>query len=292
MIFHLENDLLKASFKLLGAELCNLVNKKTHTDYIWQASPKIWARHAPVLFPIVGQVENNTYRIDENEFTLSQHGFARDRQFDVEIQTNDSITFILKSDQESLKVYPFQFELRIVYTLENNKLNIKYEVLNTDRQTIWFSIGAHPGFVCPFSDEEAFSDYELIFEKPETAEKMLFSAGLLNGLKKPFLKNEKNISLNYGLFEEDAIILEKLKSAYVDLKPKSKSSTLRFHFKGFPLLAFWTKPGANAQFLCIEPWFGLADVKGANKDFRERPFMEKLEMGKRFTCDYALEILD
>jgi len=290
MTFHLENNFLKASFKSLGAELCSLVNIKNNTEHIWQANPKVWARHAPILFPIVGQVEKNTYRIDEREFTLSQHGFARDRQFDVENQTNDSITFLLKSDLESLKVYPFQFELRIVYTLEKKKLNIKYEVLNTDQQTIWFSIGAHPGFICPFSDGEAFSDYELVFEKAETAEKMLFSEGLLNGLTTPFLQNDKIISLNYKLFEDDAIILEKLKSAYVDLMHRSNGNTLRFHFKGFPLLAFWTKPGANADFLCIEPWFGLADVKGANKDFRERPFMEKLEMGKKFECEYGIEL--
>lgn len=290
MTFHLENNLIKASFKSLGAELCSLVNKKTNIEHIWQANPKVWARHAPVLFPIVGQVENNTYRIDEREFTLSQHGFARDRQFEVEKQANDCLTFLLKSDQDSLKVYPYQFELRIVYTLENNKLNIKYEVQNTDQQTIWFSIGAHPGFVCAFSEEESFSDYDLVFEKPEMAEKMLFSAGLLNGMKKPFLQNNKTISLNHTLFEDDAIILEKLKSAYVDLKHRSKGNTLRFHFKGFPLLAFWTKPGANANFLCIEPWFGLADVKGAKKDFRERPFMEKLQMGKKFECDYGIEL--
>jgi len=107
MTFHLENNFLKASFKSLGAELCSLVNIKNNTEHIWQANPKVWARHAPILFPIVEQVEKNAYRIDEREFTLSQHGFARDRQFDVENQTNDSITFLLKSDLESLKVYPF-----------------------------------------------------------------------------------------------------------------------------------------------------------------------------------------
>lgn len=291
MIFHLENDQLKVSFKQLGAELCSLVDKQTQTEHVWQADPKVWSRHAPILFPIVGQVENNTYRIGEKEYKLSQHGFARDRHFEVEKQSDTSIVFLLKSDEESLKVYPYKFELRVVYTLTQHKLAIGYQVKNTDQQTIWFSIGAHPGFVCPFTGGRSFSDYVLQFEKAETVERMLFADGLLNGKKQPCLSNENTIALSHELFDGDAIILSDLKSTYVDLKSKSNKKVLRFHFKGFPLLAFWTKPGAKADYLCIEPWFGVADTKGDNKDYREKAFIEKLEIGGVFDCEYALEIV-
>jgi galactose mutarotase-like enzyme len=291
MIFNLENDLLKVSFKQLGAELCSLYHKQTNTEHVWQADPKVWSRHAPILFPIVGQVENNTYRIGDQAYKLSQHGFARDRQFEVENQTPNSIVFLLKSDEESLKVYPYQFELRVVYTLTQHKLTIGYEVKNTDQQTIWFSIGAHPGFECPFAAGESFSEYLLEFDKTETVERMLFADGLLNGKKAPFLNNESKIELSHELFDGDAIILSNLKSTFVDLKNKSSKNALRFHFEGFPLLAFWTKPGAKADYLCIEPWFGVADTKGDNKDYREKAFIEKLELGGVFDCEYALEIV-
>jgi galactose mutarotase-like enzyme len=291
MTFQLENDLLKVSFKQLGAELCSLFDKQTQTEHVWQADPKVWSRHAPILFPIVGQVENNTYHIGEKEYKLSQHGFARDRNFEVEKQSETSIVFLLKSDAESLKVYPYQFELRVVYTLIQQKLSIGYEVKNIDNQTIWFSIGAHPGFVCPFSPKESFSDYVLEFQKLETTKRMLFADGLLNGKKEMCLIAERKIELSHKLFDGDAIILPNLKSTYVDLKTKTNKKALRFHFKGFPLLAFWTKPGAKADYLCIEPWFGVADTKGENKDYREKAFIEKLEIGSVFNCEYGLEIV-
>ncbi len=291
MNFQLENNFLSVTIKQLGAELCSLFDKQTQTEHVWQADPKVWSRHAPILFPIVGQVENNTYHIGEQAYKLSQHGFARDRNFELETQTTESLVFLLKSDETSLAVYPYQFELRVNYTLQENKLTIGYQVKNIDQQTIWFSIGAHPGFVCPFATGESFSDYYLEFEKPETVERMLFADGLLNGEKQSCLVNKNKIMLSHQLFDGDAIILPNLKSTYVDLKNASNPKALRFHFEGFPLMAFWTKPGAKANYLCIEPWFGVADTKGENKDYREKAFIEKLEIGAVFGCEYAVQIV-
>ena len=288
-ILTLENNWLKASFKTLGAELCSLIEKSANTEHIWQADPAVWNRHAPVLFPIVGQVENSTYSVSGIEYKMSQHGFARDKEFTVELQTADSIIFMIESNAEILKVYPYKFRLFITYTLNLNKLEINYKVVNTDSQKIFFSIGAHPGFVCPFTADESFSDYVLEFQKRETASRLLFSAGLLNGEKhEEYLKDSASIPLSYELFQNDAIILEGLKSDYVDLKSRKTGRSMRFNFKGFPLLAFWTKPGVNASFLCIEPWYGVADAKGANKDFTEKAFIESLEIGEHFESLYSL----
>lgn len=289
-IIFLENEFLKASFKLVGAELCSLIDKKSGLEHVWQANKEVWGRHAPILFPIVGQVENNQYRIGDQTYTLSQHGFARDFLFEIKEQGATKVVFSLQSDEDSLKLYPYQFELLVSYSLEAKQLKIQYEVINTDRQTIYFSIGAHPGFVCPFSTEERFDDYELKFERKETAKRLLFAKGLLSGEKSDYLQNEDTIPLSRSLFENDAIIFEALTSNWVDLKSKKSKRTLRFHFEGFPLLAFWTKPGGKAPFLCIEPWFGIADVRGANKDYREKDFIEKLDLGKKFNCTYTVEL--
>ncbi len=290
-ILALENPWLKATFKTLGAELSSLVSITNNTEHIWQADPSIWNRHAPILFPIVGQVENNSYSFEGKDFKMSQHGFARDRQFKVESQTSDSIVFSLDSDEESSKIYPFQFSLFVMYTLITDKLEISYKVVNKDSKKIYFSIGAHPGLVCPFQENESFEDYILEFEKPETATRHFFAGGLLNGnIQEKYLENSQTIPLSYDLFKDDAIILEGLVSEYVDLKSTKSGKYLRFYFKDFPLLAFWTKPGMNADFICIEPWFGVADIKGRKENFSQKPFIQSLNIDDKFNCQYAIEI--
>ena len=292
-LFTLENSHLKVSIKSLGAELSSLFDKNTQIEHVWQADPKVWGRHAPVLFPIVGKLENDTYHVGEREYKLLQHGFARNEEFVVEKQTADAVTFLLKSNERSLTIYPYQFELRLIYLLVGRRLTIGYEVTNTDTQNIWFSIGGHPGFTCPFETGAKFDDYTLEFEKPETATKIVFGSGLLTGQKIPhFLNEDQQIKVSHEVFANDAIILEGLQSKYVDLKREGGSRALRFYFEGFPLLAFWTHPENKADYLCIEPWFGIADVKGSNKDYREKDFIQQLEVGKVFSCAYAVEVLN
>ena len=176
----LENNWLKATFKISGAELSSLVSKTNNTEHIWQADPAIWNRHTPILFPIVGQVENNSYSFEGVEYKMSQHGFARDKEFKIESHTADKIVFSLESNDETLKNYPFGFKLFITYTLILDQLKITYNVANTDLKIIYFSIGAHPGLICPFQENENFEDYILEFEKPEIATRHFFADGLLN----------------------------------------------------------------------------------------------------------------
>ena len=164
-MIQLNNDLLSISIKEKGAELCSLVDLETKVEHIWQADPVVWGRHAPVLFPIVGQVENNLYDVDGITYQLTQHGFARDRVFSL-IQHSETLAkFELVWDQETLSKYPYQFKLFITYELRDNELIVRYEVLNEDQQEIYFSIGAHPGFSCPFYESENIEDYHLEFNE-------------------------------------------------------------------------------------------------------------------------------
>lgn len=285
----LENNQIKASFKTLGAELCSLIDKKSNIEHMWQADPAVWPRHAPILFPIVGALENNAYKIGSQEFFLSQHGFAREMVFEIKHQDKQSIHYRLQSSGETMKLYPYQFELTIKYTLVESELVVEYEVRNVDETAIFFSIGAHPGFTCPFQKGEAFSDYYFQFERKENAIRLLFGEGLLNGKEETFLKGEDKLNLSYNLFSEDAVILKDLKSKWVDLKSKNHGISLRFHFDGFPILAFWTKPRVNAPFLCIEPWFGIADTKGSKNDFSEKMYIQKLDVGQTFRSRYSIQ---
>ena len=289
----LENTFLKATINTVGAELSSLIEKSTGLEHIWQADPAVWKRHAPNLFPIVGMLENNEYKIEDKVYQLNQHGFARDKEFKVELETSDTIVLLLESDDDTLKNYPYQFRLCITFTLNLDAIEVGYKVANIDAQKIYFSLGGHPAFVCPFDLNEAFSDYILEFEKPETATRLLFADGLLNGEKKEnFLNDEKELAISHELFKDDAVILQGLQSEYVDLKSTKSGRKLRFNFKGFPLLAFWTKPGKNAPFLCIEPWFGVADTKGEQKDFRQKEYIQILEEGQSFSCVFSVKIIN
>lgn len=288
MDYILENEHLKCVIKSKGAELASMYSKKTSTEHMWQADPAVWGRHAPILFPIVGQVEDNTYRVGNKNYTLSQHGFARDEEMVVLENSDNHLVFSLTSNDKTLEKYPFRFELKISYTLQGGALTIGYQVINKDEGTIWFSIGAHPGFTCPFNEAEQFSDYYIQFEKQETASRLLFADGLLTGEELPFLEKEDKLPLSHQLFEGDAVIFENLTSKYCELKSNKHAHGLRFTFEGFPFLAFWTKPGANAPYVCIEPWYGIADTRGEQLDYTQKKGIQQLGQGKDFNASYTL----
>jgi galactose mutarotase-like enzyme len=287
MIASIENDFLKVSAKASGAELISIKNKNSDLEYLWQGDPKFWGRRAPVLFPIVGKLRNNSYIAEGREFQLPQHGFARDYHFELVNSSGESLIYSLKSNEETLKSYPYKFELRISYTLLRNKLGVKYEVKNTDDKKIWFSIGGHPAFNCPLEPKDKFSNYFLEFDQKENVETHLITDGLLNGKTEPILKNSSRIELSEKTFSKDALVFKGLKSASVTLKSKSSTASLTFDFKGFPALGIWSKPG---PFVCIEPWFGHADSTDFSGELKDKPGMLSLEKGQEFSCLYGIEI--
>jgi galactose mutarotase-like enzyme len=284
MITSIQVSSLKIMANTTGAELVSVM--KDGHEYIWQGDPKIWPRHAPILFPIVGRLEKDVYRIGDSVYSLSQHGFARDCEFEMVGRRSDYLQFRLRSSEATLKKYPFQFELTVHYTLDGNKLLVVYIVKNTDRQMIWFSVGAHPGFC--FEADETFSDYVLQFESREMADRHFLENGIFSGKSDRVLDNSDVLELSDRLFEKDAIILKNLKSNFVTIKNKNGPRSIRVGFKGFPYLGIWSKPGA--PFVCIEPWHGLADTQGSGKDFREKEGIVSLEPDRTFDCHYDIVI--
>ncbi|BDD00870.1 aldose 1-epimerase family protein [Persicobacter psychrovividus] len=289
----IENDFLKAKIKHDGAELCSLINKTTGKELIWQADPKVWRRHAPILFPFVGRMKDDQYTHEGKTYKMGQHGFARDRQFDVKSASAEKVLFTLTADEESLKIYPFAFELRVQYALEEKKLVIGYQVVNTDQKEILFSIGAHPGFNVPLNEGEHFNDHSLCFEQEEQLDRhMLAENGLFDGrVDMGYLSGKRHLTLNFDKFDEDALVFEDYQSAHVDLvNLKEKTALLRFHFKNFPYLGIWTKPKAHANYICIEPWFGIADYTSGNEELADKAGIQRLPEGHSFGCQYAVEI--
>ena len=186
-----------------------MVLKSDDVEYIWTAQPDIWARHAPVLFPIVGKVKNNQYKVGAEIYELSQHGFARDMEFSQIQHSQDGVRYRLTSNDETLMKYPYDFQLDIEYGLRTSGISCAYTVKNIDSRPSYFSIGAHPGFNCPILPQETIEDYYLEFEEPEIAERYCLEDGIVTS-RTAYLKNEKIIPLSSQLFSEDALIFKNL----------------------------------------------------------------------------------
>lgn len=245
-----------------------------------------WKRRAPILFPIVGSLKNNTTIINGEKFEMLQHGFARDMKFDMLKISEREHIYVLKYNQETLKMYPFKFELYVSYLIDNNKLIVKYKVKNLDDKTMFFGIGGHPAFAINLKENK----YRLEFdEKEENAKFYQLDNGLIsyknNYINKSIMSNDKSISIGKDTFTHDAIIMGNLKSKKIRLI-ENNNTRLVLDFTGFKYLGIWSKK--NAPFICIEPWYTTADYTDSNSIFEEKKDNIKLEENEEFECSYSI----
>ena len=279
----IKNGKLSAEIKHFGAELISLKTNQNR-EYIWEGNPEFWGKHSPILFPIVGTLKNNSFHHNEIEYHLSRHGFARDIEFELIDATENSAVFSLQSSKDTLKVYPFEFELQIIYTLDGNNLSIAYKVINKGKYTMPFSIGAHPAFALP----NHFENYAIAFEKEEPLEYYLLENDLISNKTKKLEVQNKQIPLTFELFKNDALIFKTLQSKSLTIL-ENKNPILRVHFEDFPSLGIWTK--MNAPLLCIEPWFGYSDTNENSGNLFEKEGIQILESNATFHSKFSIEIL-
>jgi galactose mutarotase-like enzyme len=280
----MKNDFLEISLSPKGAELTSIRDCHTGFEFLWQADQSVWGRHAPVLFPIVGKVLNNQLLVDGTAYTMGQHGFARDRIFTLESETDTECWYRLQDDLSTMAIFPYPFELKLGYRLVDQTLECLYQVYNPGNTTLHFSIGAHPGFNLPTAQ---LSDYEIRFARAETAERCLLSDGLLNGETKPVLSSPHHIQLSQTLFDDDAIVCKKLHSTSLELRQLNGSFRIQLDFDGFPYMGIWTQKGTE-QYICLEPWCGHADPTEGHADFSQKEAIETLAPGAVFKRSYTL----
>jgi galactose mutarotase-like enzyme len=279
----ISNSKISASIKHSGAELFSLKNNQ-NKEFIWEGNPDFWGKHSPVLFPIVGTLKNNTYTINGIEYQLPRHGFARDMEFQLIEKSENRAVFSLKYTDETLKKYPFQFELQLIYTLQESTLDIEYKVINEGNTKMPFSIGAHPAISLP----DAFENYSLDFEKKEILEYNLLENDLISNKTKTLETTNNLVPLNYKLFENDALIFKTLQSNSLTILENSKPY-IKVAFADFPSLGIWTKE--NAPFICIEPWLGYSDTPENSGDLFEKEGVLVLDADQSFQAKFSIQIL-
>jgi len=285
---HLENDYLSIDASPQGAELTSIFDKGAQLERLWTADPSVWNRHAPILFPFVGRLLNNSYRYGGKSYSLPQHGFARDRTFGVKRATDAIISYELTDTDATRANYPFAFHLQVDYTLVENQVRSAYTVSNPGSDTLYFSIGGHPGFRTPLLDGETFSDYYIAFEKKETCGRWYVNEdGHIGDEEANYLLDTDMIPYTLDRFSEDALVFKGLESSQVSIKSFKNNHCVTLDFTGWPYLGIWSKPG-GAPFICLEPWFGIADHVGHNGALTEKEGIMALEPGLNFCCEYGL----
>lgn len=286
----LENDLVKITVNPKGAELTSLYDKTSGTEYMWSGDAAFWGKHSPVLFPVVGTLKDNSYFYEGKKYELGRHGFARDRIFTVNREQKDRLTFTLVSDENSLQKFPFLFRFEILYQLQDKELSVSYRIVNTGETNLYFSVGGHPAFKLPIESNTEYADYYLEFEEEENAGRWPISKdGLIENMPLPFLQGKK-LPLNKALFHKDALVFKQLSSSSVQLKSTKTTKGFQFSFPGFPYLGIWA--AKDADFVCIEPWCGIADEVNTSQDLTKKEGINHLAPAATFVRSWSVNIFE
>lgn len=281
MIYSIENDLFRVSADETGAELSSFMALRDGYEYLWQKCD-IWNGQSPLLFPIVGQLREDTYELSGKSYILPKHGFARKSTFELESHSQQEMTFLLRDSEATLESYPFPFELRVHYFFTEKGFVMEHRVKNTGSETMYFSIGAHPGFQCEMGDR-------IVMDEPETASAWRLDENALRGpAREPVFDNSREITVTPTVFANDALIFDTLRSSGATLV-RANGRNVHVDFGGAPCLGLWAKPGA--PYVCIEPWYGIDDRYDAGHDFTQKERICQLEPGEPFVFPVTITVL-
>ncbi len=290
MRHYAKNSQLEITVRQPGAELLSVKSVKTGIEYMWGMDPTIWNSTAPILFPIVGGLKDNTFLWKGEKYMLTKHGFIRENpQLLLTGITADSLTFGMSANKDTLRVFPFDFDFSIQFVLEGTKVKVIHKVTNPGNTALYFSLGGHPGFKCPIHPDEKYEDYYLEFEAMENSSTwLLHENGTVLDETAPVFNNSNKIALTHELFSKDALIFKDLKSRKVTLRSTKSTQSLSVTFEDFPYLGIWAK--TNGDFICIEPWCGVADKWNTDQQIENKEGIIKLAPGEEFQATYIVEV--
>ena len=289
MKYSIENNRICAEVDSHGAELCSLFGKKRRQEYLWWADPHYWNRSSPVLFPFVGRLKDHAYQYQGRHYTMKQHGFARDMEFRLQSHTSEKVSFELTDTKESRGIYPFFFRLVISYVLHDDRLLVNWKVWNKGRQEMHFAIGSHPAFLCPLDGSKQCRIH--LGEKKKYIYQQLDNDFLCQP-EKHILQAVNGIwAFDKSIFDKDVFIFPDGQLEQIDLLDEKERPYLSV-LSHAPLTGIWSKPGMDAPFLCIEPWFGRCDRSGNAISLEYKDYINHLAPGAGFEAGYAIKIYE
>lgn len=292
--YFLENEKLIVKIDSFGAEVKSVLSKSNYREYMWYGDSKFWGRTSPVLFPFVGSLKDKKYSYKGVEYPMGQHGFARDMEFKLVNITQSEAEFELTDNEDTLKKYPFKFVLKIVYTLSDNELNVKWIVKNPSDETMYFSIGAHPAFLCPIHGEKSKEGYGIYFEGVDEIQHHgnTIDTGLAKMDEDITLNLTNNIAkITEDFFDRCTYMIENNQTKVVGLVDKDDNKIVDVSFDT-PLFAIWSPEKKNAPFLCIEPWYGRCDATTFDGDITKRDHTNVLNSKEEFTGGYSMKFYE
>lgn len=284
----LKNDDLEVSINLAGAEVSSVRNLNNNFEYIWQADPKVWKRHAPVLFPIVGKLKDDHFYYQDKEYIMGQHGFARDNVFEVVEKSDNYVSLVFKSNEETLNKYPFEFNFYVNYTLSGNSLLVNYQVVNPIDQEFYFGVGAHPGFNLPVDENNKFDDYYFEFSPSENRYQIPLVNSQIDS-KNHKLVETKEIPITHDLFKKDALIFELEGANTVSVKNRNSSFEIDVSSDNAEYVGLWSPYPIEGDFVCIEPWWSIADDIDSSGKLEDKFAIKHLsDKDEEFNADYTI----
>lgn len=285
----LQSSALEAHISPNGAEVRGLKHLTSGTELLWSGSPEHWKGVSPILFPVVGRLRGDKYVWQGRSYSLPQHGFARELEWDVVHEDGQSASFLLAHAGPFLERYPQEFQLAATYSVDGAALDWRIDVFNpSSTDDLLFSVGAHPAFRWPLQDDVPLDSHSLHFDRPGSCDRLEIDIdGLLTGKKVPFFRDQDNLRLRPDLFRAGAVVLEGLKSDSVTFGG-DHGLKVKLTAPGAPWWGFWTRPGA--PFLCLEPWHGVADKATADWDLRAKPGIIALPPGESWSWSLRIEV--
>ena len=286
--FQIRNESLTLEIDAHGAEMKSLTDNRTGQEYLWCGDAAYWGRTSPMLFPLVGNYREKQSCFDGKWYSLSQHGFARDMDFELVSEKGDEIWFALEDSPETLEKYPFGFRLELGYRLQGRAVEVLWKVTNKNDREMYFSIGGHPAFNCPLREGEKQTDYRIGFDtcEPLTAS-VLDENGTVSERTKVLELTDGMLQITDSLFDEDALIVEHDQAHKVALYTPEGEKYLEVRFEA-PLFGIWSPAGKHAPFVCIEPWYGRSDRADFGQKLEEREWGNVLKAGEIFTAVYQI----
>ena len=292
-IYSLKNTQIEIRVDSHGAELKSLKNLRSNMEYMWDANPAYWERTSPVLFPFVGSLNNGSFRYEDKTYPMTKHGFAKDMEFELLTQTENELKLLLRANEKTKAVYPFDFGLELGYRFDKkaeNRLIVSWRVTNSGSRDMYFSIGGHPAFRCPIDGKGIQTDYKLLFDtKDKLVSSIVGENSTLTERTKEYALRDGMMNITADLFDVDTLILEQNQAHEVSLCDNSGHIYVTVSFDA-PIFAIWSPARKNAPFICIEPWYGRCDRETFAGDLSEREYGNKLAPYEEFYAEYGIEV--